>query len=79
MRGYRLHGVFKTNEKHFTDLTHVFRALIVVNRAVVTSESGSTFAFKVGEVVDAASAVLAPIWFLRAKWDFCLAVLTLQN
>lgn len=57
----------------------MFRALIVVNRAVVTSESGSTLAFKVGEVVDAVSAVLAPIRFLRAEWDLCLAVLTLHD
>ena len=56
----------------------MFRALIDVFGAIVAGETGSTLAFEVGKVIDAVSAVLAPIWRLGAKWDLCLAVLALK-
>ena len=56
----------------------MFRALIDVFGAIVAGETGSTLALEVGKVIDAVSAVLAPIWRLRAKWDLCLAVLALK-
>ena len=63
---------------HVTDLAHMFRALINVDGAIIAGETGSTLAFKVGKVIHAVSAVLAPIWRLGAKWDLCLAVLALK-
>ena len=65
------------NQNKGTNLTHMLCALINVVGAIVACETGSTFAFKVGKVIHAVPAVLAPVWRLGAKGDLRLAVLAL--
>ena len=61
------------------DLTHMSRALVNILGAIITGEPGGTFAFEVRKVIHAVPAILASVWRLGAKWNFCLAVLTLKK
>ena len=61
------------------DLTHMFSALVNILGAIITGEPWGTFAFEVRKVIHAVPAILASVWRLGAKWNFCLAVLTLKK
>jgi len=60
-------------------LTHMFSALVNILGAIITGEPWGTFAFEVRKVIHAVPAILASVWRLGAKWNFCLAVLTLKT